>query len=98
MLFLGCNFAILKDLKELVQHLYHIPDRLADTPNIFTFSLPLILVLMLLPYLLRWVPLISTSYLCILSYISNPFSGYPKAEMPLAFLPLRVGGPEKVLC
>ena len=35
---LAFNFAILHDLEQLVQHPTRIPDRLADKPNIFTFS------------------------------------------------------------
>ncbi|MPC85056.1 hypothetical protein E2C01_079814 [Portunus trituberculatus] len=55
-------------------------------------------LLILLPYLLRWGPPITISFFCILSYFSNPSSGSPKAEVPLAFYPCQMGGPEEVLC
>ncbi|MPC66984.1 hypothetical protein E2C01_061144 [Portunus trituberculatus] len=85
---LAFNFAILHDIEQLVQHPTRIPDRLEESPAFFTFSLPLILRLMLLPSLLRWL-LRSQSHFCILSYFSNPSSGSPKAEV--AFTSARWG-------
>ncbi|MPC37533.1 hypothetical protein E2C01_031016 [Portunus trituberculatus] len=41
---------------------------------------------MLIPYLLHWAP-----HFCILSYFSNPFSGFLKAEVPLAFYLYQMG-------
>ncbi|MPC65392.1 hypothetical protein E2C01_059526 [Portunus trituberculatus] len=54
------------------------------TPNALTPSLNFIRLLQ------------SQSYFCILSYFSNPSSGSPKVEMPLAFCLCQLGGPEEI--
>ena len=60
---LAYYFAILHDLEQLVQNPTRIPDRLGDTPNILDFFLAPNPLLMLSPFLLRWVPLITILYL-----------------------------------
>ncbi|MPC58327.1 hypothetical protein E2C01_052325 [Portunus trituberculatus] len=82
---LACNFAILHDLEQLVQHPARIPRYLGDTNNsldLFLTSNPSAYdVTLSFPFgLLR-----SQSHFCILSYFSNASTGSPKAEVPLAF-------------
>ncbi|MPC41753.1 hypothetical protein E2C01_035357 [Portunus trituberculatus] len=68
---LAFNFAILHDLEQLVQHTTCISDRLGDTPNILDLFLPVILLLMLLPYLLYWAPLITISFLYFVLFLQS---------------------------
>ena len=89
---LAFNFAILHELQQLVQHSTHIPDH-RDTLNISTFSLSLILLLILLPYLLHWVSLITFlySYPYLALFPPIPPQNPPKPEMPLAFCFCQLG-------
>ncbi|MPC34496.1 hypothetical protein E2C01_027888 [Portunus trituberculatus] len=93
---LAFNFATLHDLEQLLQHPTRIPDRLGDTHNI----LDLFLTSNPSAYAVTLSSLLGSSdqsHFCILFYFSNPFSGSPKAEIPLVFCICQLGGPEEVL-
>ncbi|MPC10867.1 hypothetical protein E2C01_003510 [Portunus trituberculatus] len=80
---LAFNFAIFHHLEQLVQH----PTRHGDMPNILDISSPLILLLMLLPYLLRWAPPITISFLYLALFLQSllriPQSGGASCALPL---------------
>ncbi|MPC11278.1 hypothetical protein E2C01_003939 [Portunus trituberculatus] len=77
-----------------MQHLTRISDRLGDTPNIldlFLTSNPSAYAATLSS------PFGSSDHNLISVSFSNPSSGFPKSEMPLAFCLSQLGGPEEIL-
>ncbi|MPC36276.1 hypothetical protein E2C01_029729 [Portunus trituberculatus] len=62
------NFPILHDLEQLVQHPTHV---LEIRPTFLIFSLPLIFLLLLLPYLLHWAPPITVSFLYLVLFLQS---------------------------
>ncbi|MPC71843.1 hypothetical protein E2C01_066133 [Portunus trituberculatus] len=85
------------DVKQLAQHPIRVPDRHGDTPNIldlFLTSNPSAYAVILSS------PLSSSdqNIISVSSFFSNPSSGSPKAEVPLALCLCQLGQPGKVLC
>ncbi|MPC33958.1 hypothetical protein E2C01_027329 [Portunus trituberculatus] len=88
------NFAILHHLEQLVQHPTRILDRLRDMPNILDLFLSLnpsaSASASTYAYLLHWAFLITILFLYLVLFLQSLLR-IPKAEVPLAFLPLPVG-------
>ena len=93
---LAFNFAILRDLEQLVQQPTPIPDRLGDTCNILNLFLTSNLSAYAVTLSSPLGPFIHN--LISVSCPSNLCSGSSKAEVSLEFCLCYLGRPEEVLC